>query len=159
MTRSSGRVCSAATLMNGAAEGTVVVLDAPLSLWGGMDPATGVVIDRHHPQCGAGLSGRILVMPWGRGSSSSSSVLTEAIRAGTAPAGVVLAEPDEIVVLGALVADELYGVTIPVVVMDGDGYGRLRTGDRVHIAGDPGGASLEWVGHVNNAHPPPTRPD
>ncbi|MBA3348994.1 MAG: DUF126 domain-containing protein, partial [Actinobacteria bacterium] len=97
------------------------MLDAPLSLWGGMDPATGVVIDRHHPQYGTGLTGRILVMPWGRGSSSSSSVLAEAIRSGTAPAGIVLAEPDEIVVLGALVAAELYGSTIPVVIMGGDG--------------------------------------
>ena len=123
-----------------------MVLDAPLSLWGGMDPATGVVIDRHHPQRGAGLTGRILVMPSGRGSSSSSSVLAEAIRSGMGPAGIVLAEPDEIVVLGALVAAELYEATTPVVVMGGDDYGRLRTGDRVRIAAEPGGASLEWVG-------------
>ncbi len=158
MTRSSGTVCRATTLVEGAAEGLAVVLDAPLSLWGGMDPATGVVIDRHHPQCGAGLTGRILVMPSGRGSSSSSSVLAEAIRSGTGPAGIILAEPDEIVVLGALVAAELYGATIPVVVLDGDGYGRLRSADRVRIAADLEGASVEWVGDVNYSHSPPTRP-
>lgn len=158
MTRSSGRVCRATTLVEGAAEGAVVVLDAPLSLWGGMDPATGKVIDRHHPQCGAGLTGRVLVMPSGRGSSSSSTVLAEAIRAGTAPAGIVLAEPDEILTLGGLVAAELYGVTLPVVVTGGDGYSRLRTGDRVRIAADPRGASLEWLGDVNKSHSPPTRP-
>ena len=159
MTRRSGAVCRAACLVEGAAEGIAEVLNAPLSLWGGMDPATGVVIDRHHPQWGAGLTGRILVMPSGRGSSSSSSVLAEAIRTGMGPAGIVLAEPDEIVVLGALVAAELYDATVPVVVVDGDGYVRLRTGDLVRIAAGPGGASLEWVGHVDDVPPGPARSD
>lgn len=55
-------------------------------------------------------------MPSGRGSSSSSSVLAEGIRAGTAPMAIVLLEPDPILALGAIVARELYGRTIPVVV-------------------------------------------
>ena len=64
------------------------------------------------------MTGRVLVMPSGRGSSSSSSVLAEAIRAGTGPVAIVLAEPDPIVALGAIVARELYGVAVPVVVGD-----------------------------------------
>jgi uncharacterized protein len=107
------------------------VLDEPLSLWGGLDPETGDVIDVRHPQHGANVSGRILVMPSGRGSSSSSSVLAEAIRAGTAPAAIVLSEPDPIVALGSVVARELYGLVTPVVVVDSSG---LRTGDEVSVA-------------------------
>ena len=96
---------------------TALVLEEPLSLWGGMDPATGVLIDAHHPQRGAVLAGRVVVMPSGRGSSSSASVLAEAVRAGTAPAGFVLAEPDLILSVGAAVAEELYGVVVPIVVL------------------------------------------
>src|SRR5687767_13290425 len=101
---------------------TALVLDEGLSLWGGMDPATGELIDRHHPQCGANLAGRVVVMPSGRGSSSSASVLAEAVRAGTAPAAIVLREPDLILAIGAAVAEELYGVRIPVVVLPSEAF-------------------------------------
>lgn len=102
--------------MAGEASGPALVLDEPLSFWGGVDPATGDIVDVHHPQLGANIAGRILFMPSGRGSSSSSSVLAEAIRAGASPIAIVLAEPDPILALGAIVARELYGRTIPIVV-------------------------------------------
>lgn len=94
-----------------------LILREGLSLWGGMDPATGELVDAHHPQRGVNLAGRAVVMPSGRGSSSSASVLAEAVRAGTAPAAIVLAEPDLILAIGAAVAEELYGVRVPVVVL------------------------------------------
>jgi predicted aconitase with swiveling domain len=117
-------------LVAGEASGVALVLDEPLSLWGGLDPATGRLIDVHHPQAGEVVTGRVLVMPSGRGSSSSSSVLAEAIRAGTAPAAIVLREPDPIVALGAIVARELYGTRVPVVVADAP----IRTGERVRVS-------------------------
>ena len=113
---------------------TALVLDAPLSLWGGLDPTTGDIIDQRHPQCGANVRGRVLVMPVGKGSSSASSILLEAARLGTAPAAIVLAETDGILALGAAVAREMYGVEVPVVVADSDQYGQLENGDRVTIA-------------------------
>jgi predicted aconitase with swiveling domain len=100
----------------GTASGPALVLDEPLSFWGGVDPSTGDIVDVHHPQREENVAGRVLVMPSGRGSSSSSSVLAEAIRAGTAPVAIVLSEPDPILALGAIVARELYGRTIPIVV-------------------------------------------
>jgi uncharacterized protein len=110
-----------------------VVLDEPLSLWGGMDPATGAVIDVHHPQLGVVLTGRAVVMPSGRGSSSSASVLAEAVRAGTAPAAFVLAEPDLILSIGAAVARELYGVDVPIIVLPSAELARIRDGDEVPV--------------------------
>src|SRR6266567_1531224 len=110
----SGRSYEGRALVAGAATAPALVLEAPLSLWGGMDPRTGRISDRHHPQVGATVNGRVLVMPSGRGSSSSSSVLAEAIRLGTAPLAILVEEPDEILVLGAIVADQLYGRTCPV---------------------------------------------
>lgn len=109
-------------LVGGIASGPVLVLDEPLSFWGGLDPESGRVIDRRHPQAGSRVTGSILVMPRGRGSSSSSSVLAEAIRLGTGPAAIVMADTDPIVMLGALVAAELYDRHCPVVVVDAAGY-------------------------------------
>jgi len=118
MTRSGRRrELQGRALVAGEAAGPALVLEAPLSLWGGMDPHSGRLSDHHHPQLGATITGQVLVMPSGRGSSSSSSVLAESIRLGTAPLAILLADPDEILVLGALVAEYLYGRTCPIVVL------------------------------------------
>ena len=108
-----------AVLVPGEAVGEGLVLAEPLSLWGGFDPESGRLIDVNHPQLGVSLSDKIVVMPYGRGSSSSSSVLAEAMRRRTAPAGFVLSAPDPILVIGSLVGHHLYGVTCPVIVSDG----------------------------------------
>jgi hypothetical protein len=120
-------------LVPGPAEGIALVLSAPLSFWGGVDAEDGTVIDRHHPQVGETVRGKVLVMPSGRGSSSSSSVLAESIRAGTGPVAIVLAEPDGILALGALVASKLYGRTTPVVVADDHTYRSIESGARLQI--------------------------
>ena len=104
------------SLVEGEARGEVIVLDEALSFWGGYEPATGRIIDPSHPQHGMSLTGRIVVMAHGRGSSSSASVLAEALRLGTGPAGLVLERPDQILVTGSLVAGLLYGVVCPVAV-------------------------------------------
>lgn len=124
---------AARALVRGRAEGRVLVLEEPLSFWGGLDPATGRLIDPHHPQMGEDVAGRVLVMPGGRGSSSSSYVLAEAIRARASPAAILLGEPDGIVALGAMVAAELYGTTVPVVVVDPAGYASLSSGAQVVV--------------------------
>ena len=119
-----------------ALSGRVLVLDEGLSLWGGMDPATGLLIDARHPQRGASLTGRIVVMPSGRGSSSSASVLAEAVRATTAPAAILLGEPDLILSIGAAVAEELYGVVVPIVVLPADGLSSIEDGAELRIGAD-----------------------
>jgi uncharacterized protein len=137
MTRSGHTLeLQARALVPGQAAGPALVLQAPLSLWGGMDPHSGRLTDHHHPQSGVTLTGQVLVMPSGRGSSSSSSVLAEAIRLGTAPLAILLAEPDEILVLGALVADYLYARTCPILVLPEGTADAIATGDRVEVAGD-----------------------
>jgi predicted aconitase with swiveling domain len=117
----------------GTAEGVALVLGEPLSFWGGIDPGTGRIIDRTHPDLGKYVTGTILVMPGGRGSSSSSSILAEALRRGTAPAGIVLATPDPILTVGALVAASLYDMYCPIVA---GAIERIRSGSRLRIEGD-----------------------
>jgi predicted aconitase with swiveling domain len=122
-------------------EGRALVLTEGLSLWGGMDPATGELVDAHHAQRGANLAGRVVVMPSARGSSSSASVLAEAVRAGTAPVAIILGEPDLILAIGAAVAEELYGTTVPVVLLPSEELAALRDGAEVRIG--PEGVSAD----------------
>lgn len=90
-----------------SAAGVVLRLTEPLSFWGGVDPATGIVTDVRHPQCGRSIAGSVLLVPETRGSSSSSSIMLELIHAGKAPAALVLGRVDAILILGILVAREL----------------------------------------------------
>lgn len=103
-------------MVKGEASGEMIVLTEGLSFWGGFDPMSGRIIDRAHPQHGESLAGKIVAMPHGRGSSSASSVLAESLRLGTGPAGLILDEPDQILVIGSLVARLLYGVECPIYV-------------------------------------------
>lgn len=121
------------SLVPGQAEGRALVLDAPLSLWGGLEPGTGDIIDQRHPQWGQNVTGRVLVMPVGKGSSSASSILLEAVRLGTAPAAILLAEPDAILALGAAVARELYGLAPPVTVLEPRVYNQIRDGQQIAL--------------------------
>lgn len=121
-------------LIAGSAVGPALVLHEPLSLWGGVDPATGRIIDRRHPQCGQSVRQTVLVMPSGRGSSSSSSVLAECVRAGTAPAAILLSRPDGVLLVGALVARELYGRAPPVLIIPPEEVALLRSGDILRVA-------------------------
>ena len=129
------------TLTPGRASGRCLVLTTPLSFWGGTDSDCRVT-DVRHPQFGAHLSGRVLVMETGRGSSSSASVLAEQIRTGVAPAAIILGEADPVLVVGALVASELYGLALPIVVVERAELSRLVDGLHVHLVADASAAQI-----------------
>ena len=135
--RSSARkTFTAQALVPGKGRGRALVLPEPLSLWGGLDPQTGEIIDRRHPCSGSVVTGRVLAMPGGRGSSSASSILLEAVRAGTAPAAIITVEPDAILALGAAVAREMYGDSPPVLVLDEKDYLQLHDDQFVSASED-----------------------
>jgi len=119
-----------------AVEADALVLDEGLSMWGGLDPATGRIIDTHHPQLGASTAGRVLVFPGTRGSTSSASTLAEALRAGCGPAALVVSGPDQALVVATLAVRELYGLDVPYIVADAESYGAMRTGDRVRVSSE-----------------------
>jgi predicted aconitase with swiveling domain len=102
-------------LIAGEAHGPLLRLDEPLSFWGGVNPATGIITQPRHPAHGRSVAGTVLALPRGIGSSSSSAVLLELIHAGRAPAALLMGEADAILTLGVVVAREMgYGV-IPVL--------------------------------------------
>ena len=114
------------SLVAGAAQGALLFADVGLSFWGGVDSASGEVIDRHHPLSGAHLAGRVLAIPSGRGSCTGSSVMMELISNGHAPAALVLAEPDEILTLGVLVAQTIFQRSLPVLCIGREAFAALR---------------------------------
>jgi len=131
MTEFRGRV-----LVAGSGQGAALVLDEPLSFWGGFDAESGRVIEERHPQAGASLAGSVLVMPSSRGSSSSSSVLAQALRRGTGPVAILLAQPDEIIVLGALIPNLLDGSRFPVIELSQADYESIKTGNGMTVGDD-----------------------
>ncbi len=114
------------SLVAGAAQGALLFADVGLSFWGGVNSASGEVIDRHHPLSGAHLAGRVLAIPSGRGSCTGSSVMMELISNGHAPAALVLAEPDEILTLGVLVAQTIFQRSLPVLCIGREAFAALR---------------------------------
>jgi uncharacterized protein len=124
------------SLAPGPGAGIPLALDEPLSFWGGVDAGTGTIIDVHHPQAGSRVAGTVLVLPSGRGSSSSSSVLAEIIRHRVGPAAILLGSPDPIIAIGSLVAFELYGIATPVAVIDPEAYRACGTARRVEVEVD-----------------------
>jgi len=123
-------------VVSGRAEGRALVTDEPLSFWGGYDPATGTITDHTHPLAGTVAAGRVLVIPETRGSSTTTAVLLEAIRRGTAPAAFVTRGVDSFLALAAVVAEEMYGQAPPVVALDDGDFDGLEEGLRVIVGRD-----------------------
>jgi len=126
----------ARSIVAGNARGEALVSREPLSFWGGYDQETGEIIDRRHPLSGQNAAGRILVLPHSRGSSTTTAVLLEALRAGTAPAAIVTTAEDAFFALAGVVAEEMYGSGIPILSVDQDAFERLETGQQIQIEAD-----------------------
>jgi predicted aconitase with swiveling domain len=146
MARSSS--IAARSLVDGRGSGSLLYSDVGISFWGGVDPASGRVIDTHHPLHGESIAGAVLAIPSGRGSCTGSTVLLELLLAHRAPAAIVLRQPDEILAIGAIVGEEIFGRSLPLVCVGDEGFARLAgangsrvavDGDALHIGGGGGG--------------------
>lgn len=124
---------SAQQILAGVAEGPVIATAEPLSFWGGVDPATGGVIDVHHPLHGRCLTGAILMMPSTRGSCTGSGVLLDMALSGKAPAALVFSEPEDVVTLGAMIAAGMFGRALPVLRLSPDAFATLAAASRARI--------------------------
>ncbi len=117
------------TVIPGKVQGELLVSREPISFWGGYDYHTGTIIDRRHPLAGQSAAGKILAVPFTRGSSTTTAVLLEAVRAGTAPAAILTTGVDSFFALASIVADEMYGKPVPLVALPADEFAKLRSGD------------------------------
>ena len=123
-------------LVQNDAEGDVLTCLEGLSFWGGVDPYTGVIIDAHHPDHGACLAGKIVLMPSSRGSCSGSGVLLQLARNGCAPAALVFREDEDILTLGAMIAERLFDRPVAVLRLSPMIYDELSKETTARISGD-----------------------
>ncbi|WP_306180351.1 aconitase X [Rhizobium sp. AN73] len=130
---STKTVRQARSILPGVAEGAVIATTEALSFWGGVDPATGKVIDVHHPLHGVCLTGGVLFMPSSRGSCTGSGVLLDLILTGRAPSALVFCEAEDVLTLGALIAAEMFGKPLPVLRLDAENFARFSEAARVRI--------------------------
>jgi predicted aconitase/predicted aconitase with swiveling domain len=116
---------SARSILAGTASGPIIAAGEALSFWGGVDPATGKVIDVHHPLHGETITGGILMMPSSRGSCTGSGVLLDLALTGRAPAALIFSEAEDVLTLGALIAAEMFGKSLPVLRLSHGAYDAL----------------------------------
>ncbi len=124
---------SARSILSGSADGPIIATQEALSFWGGVDPATGRVIDVHHPLHGLCLTGGILMMPSSRGSCTGSGVLLDMALTGRAPAALVFSEAEDVLTLGALIAAEMFGKSLPVLRLSRDAFRALSEAKSARI--------------------------
>ena len=132
------RLITGRVIVAGRAEGEALVTNDALSFWGGYDFHTGEIIDKHHPLAGVRAAGRILAVPFSKGSSTTTAVLLEAVREGTAPAAILTTGPDAFFALASIVADVMYGKSFPVISLEPAEFKSLRSGERLRISPDGG---------------------
>ncbi|MEM2735566.1 MAG: DUF126 domain-containing protein [Candidatus Bathyarchaeia archaeon] len=126
-------------LVPGRAEGEALVSPMAFGFWHGIDPRTGEIVDERNPLRGKNAAGKVLVFPYGRGSTGGSSVFLEAVRCKAAPCAIVNIESEPIVTIGALMAKEFYGRSIPIVDrLDRNPLEVIESGDMVVVDGDRG---------------------
>lgn len=131
-----GRQLNGRAVVPGEATGTVLMSRMPISLWGGIDPKTGRIIDPHHDRCGESIVDRVFAFPGEKGSSTGSAVLLELVERGLAPAALITSSLAPITTLGSIVAEELYGTTIPIALISPDAMQGLQDGDRLRVRAD-----------------------
>jgi len=102
-------------LFDGEAEGELLKLGADICFWGGLDPATGLIADPHHPEHGQCVTGKVLALPRIVGSSSSSQILLELLLTKKGPAAIILGEAEAIIAMAVLVGREMGYDTIPIL--------------------------------------------
>ena len=112
-------------ISKGKGEGEALVTSQPISFYGGVDPNTGVVIEKGHELQGQSVKGKILVFPTGKGSTVGSYTLYRMKKNGTAPAGMINRECETVVAVGAIISE------IPCV--DKVDISKIKTGNKVYI--------------------------
>ncbi|MEM2126436.1 MAG: DUF126 domain-containing protein [Candidatus Methanosuratincola sp.] len=118
-------------IVSGRAEGQAIVSETPFSFFLGVDTDTGIIIEEGHEQIGNSIAGKVLVYPFGKGSSGDCLRLWRCANNGVAPIGIVCRNADSIHAQGAILTN------IPMVCnFDEDPLVWIETGDYIQIRGD-----------------------
>ncbi|MBS4030567.1 MAG: DUF126 domain-containing protein [Clostridiales bacterium] len=127
-------IIKANTVIEGDAEGELVVSRQTFSFFGGFDFNLGEVVEPKSDIYGADLKGKIFAYPRGKGSSSTAGVILEALRQGTAPVAIINVESEKILAVGAIVAQVMFGWNIPIISITDEDFQKLISGRHVIIS-------------------------
>jgi len=130
-------------ISRGTGSGELLVSPAPISFLSGVDPATGIIVEKGHPKQGACIAGRVLAFPYGKGSTVGSYVLYALSRNGHAPAAIINTEAEPIIATGAIIGE------IPMIDRIDIPLGRLKDGTPVTVNGETG--EMEYTGSLTGA--------
>jgi len=126
-------IIKARPISRGRASGPALISRAPIGFLGGVDPATGSVIERNHPLEGRNVAGTVLVFPSGKGSTVGSYVMLQLSKNGKAPAAIINSSAEPIIAVGAIISG------IPMVDKPSEELeGRICDGDIIEVDGDRG---------------------
>lgn len=124
-------------ISKGAAEGEALVSTDAISFFGGLDPKTGMIIDKGHALEGKCVKGKVLVFPRGKGSTVGSYVMLQLKKNGCAPCAIINEEAEPIIVVGAIISG------IPMVdKLEGGAYAKIKDGMKVKVDGSGGEITL-----------------
>jgi uncharacterized protein len=115
-------------IFKGSVEGTTIVSQEAISFFGGVDPDTGMIVEKNHPLENQSLVGKILIFPRGKGSTVGSYTLYRLKKNGKAPLAIINQECETIVAVGAIISE------IPCV--DKIDVTKLKTGQRIKLEND-----------------------
>lgn len=120
-------------MVPGVASGEVLTTAQPISFWGGVDPATGLINDPRHELFNQSIAGKVLVFPFGKGSSTGSLIILELARVNKSPAAIVNIRTEPILATGPIVCKHFYGKEIPIISLDKNSFQMLQTGQHATV--------------------------
>ncbi len=137
-----GQVMKGRTVAPGLARGEVLATSHPISFCLGVDPATGLIIDSRHELRGRSVVNKVLIFPFGKGSSGAGLVILELIRAGLAPAAIINLRTELVVATGSIIANHFYQRTVPIMCLDEADFFSLKNGQTVEVDADSGRVTI-----------------
>jgi predicted aconitase with swiveling domain len=130
-------------VIEGRVKAEAIVSTQPFGFFGGVNPATGDVIDKWHELYGQNIKGKVMVYPEGRGSTVGAAVVLELVRTGCAPAAIINRKIETITAAGGLMAKKFYGKEMPMIDRLGeDPIKAIKTGDIVEVDGTTGEVTI-----------------
>ena len=129
-------------ILGGISEGEILATKDPISFWGCVDPLTGTISDKRHELYEKCVTGKVLVFPYGKGSSTGSLMILELIRNNLAPAAIINIKTEPLLATGPVVGKYFYNKYFPILTVNENSFNNLKTGQHASISGDSETATI-----------------
>lgn len=119
-------------IVKGKAQGEVLVAKKPINFLGAVDKKTGKIRDKNHDLFGKTLAGKILVFPFGVGSSVGAYTIYSLKSNKCAPHAMICLKADLTTVSGCALAN------IPLVMASNEDYNSIKDGKKISLDAETG---------------------